>query len=116
MRKIILILILAFFVEAFLGSPFKTLAEEETVKSSGDAILYLEALESRDEKVKYLLDHGKRFMEEQKYKEAREIAEYILDKLDDTSVEAKDLFTEAQSKEEPADMPQLNPVQIPLGE
>ncbi len=116
MKRIIVILMLAFLTEMFFSSPFQIQAEEETVKSSGDAILYLEALGSRDEKVKYLLDHGRRFMEEQKYKDAREIAQYILDKLDDTSVEAKDLLTEAQSKEEPADMPQLNPVQIPLGE
>ena len=53
-------------------------------------------------------------MDEGKYKDARETAQFILDNLDPESTEAKDLLKQAEAKEKVSEII-LNPVTIPLG-
>ena len=108
MKKMIFMLLLGLLIAA----PVR--AEDKIINTSGDAILYLKALDSVKEKREYLLHQGKEFIKEEKYKDAREIANYILVNLDPESVEAKDLAKEAQGKEKVSNI-QINPVTIPIG-
>ena len=115
MKELIFVFLLGLFIGLLLEVPRTVRAQEKMINSSSDAILYLKALDTNEEKIKYLLYQGQKFMEEEKYKDAREIAEYILNDLNLSSVEAKDLLDMAKKKEEASKMPQLNPVTIPLG-
>lgn len=115
MNKIILIILLGILTAILTGPGPVSSDEEEIITSSEDAILYLKSLESNEEKVLYLVDLGQEFMKQEKYKDAREVAQYVLEHLDQNSVEAKDLLEEAQSKEKISGMPQINPVTIPIG-
>ena len=92
-----------------LGSGF---AEEKKYDSSEDVIVYLVALEDKSEKVKYLLHYAREFMKEEKYKDAKELAEYVLDTLDKNSAEAKELLQDVKKKIEENTMPKVNPVKM----
>ena len=115
MKKTILITLLGFWVGVWAVIPCRVQADEKVIKNSGDAILFLNALETNQEKVRYLLDQGRKFIDEQKYKDARETAQFILNNLDPKSIEAKDLLKEAMPKEKISEMPQMNPITIPIG-
>ena len=90
-------------------------SEDKVINDAGKAILYIENLKSMGEKIRFLLSRGRESIDGKKYKDTREIAEYILKNLDSHSVEAKDLLAEAKQKEKILDFPQINPVAIPLG-
>ena len=81
-------------------------------KNAESAIFHLEALETKQEKVLYLLDEGEVFMKNLKYQDALKVSQHILKELDSESKEAKTLFEEAQQKIEEETVSEINPVKI----
>lgn len=62
-----------------------------------EVILNAESLQTVEEKVSYLLLKGKEFMASEHLEDAKVVAQYILDNLDENSEPAKQLLTDVGS-------------------
>lgn len=96
----------------FLSVPLLVLAEDREVGNSEGVIVYLEGLPTDEAKSQFLLHYGQIFLQEKKYEDAQEVAQYVLDHYDGQSTEAKGLVEEAKQRGE-LEMPQINPVTFP---
>jgi hypothetical protein len=66
--------------------------------SSSEAIQNSESFKTVQEKVNYLIGQAKAFYNSKEYQKAVETAQYVLNKLDNTSQAAKDLIEKAKSQ------------------
>ncbi len=107
--KQIPVLILAMFL---LAVPALALVTNDKVDSAGDAILYLKALDEKADKTKYLLYYAENFLQQDKYRDAQQLARYVLKSLDPKSVEAREILKQAQQAIAESGIPQVNPVDV----
>lgn len=89
-------------------------AQKERINDCNDVILYLQALKDRDEKIDFCMHYAAVFYDQEKYEDSHVIAQYVLDHLDNRSIEAKDMLSKAGQKMRER-IPNVNPVTIPLG-
>jgi len=78
-RKHSFSLVMVFCVAAFL---LETGCSQPTSKNSKEAINVAQTIESQDKKVDFLYQQAQNFIGQEEYSEAKQIAEYILTKLD----------------------------------
>ncbi len=86
---VIVCLGLGLFLSA--GCTKKSGSPSEAIQNSG-------SLKTVQEKVNYLIGQAQAFYNSKEYQKAVETAQYVLDKLDNTSQAAKDLIEKAKSQ------------------
>ena len=82
----------------FLSFGLLSCAQQPKAANSKEAIQQSENLKTVEEKVKYLVKEANSFINSEKFDESIEIAKYILSKLDQESVEAKNILEKAQAE------------------
>ena len=82
------------------GLAGRAAGQNRIVDGVEEAILYSETLNQKEQKIQFLLHYGRVFIEDEKYDDARKVAQFILIKLDRTSLDATELLEEAAKRKE----------------